>query len=292
MSLKGKTLFITGASRGIGLAIALKAARDGANIVVAAKTDSPHPKLPGTIHSAAAEIEEAGGQALPVAVDIRHEDQIEAAVARAVDRFGGIDICINNASAISKASTADIEPKRYDLMHQINVRGTFMTTRACLPHLIKADNPHILNMSPPLNMSAEWLGAHVAYTMSKYGMTLAALGVAAEQRANGVAANTLWPRIGVATAAIEFTLADSEELRKCRKPDIIADAAYWILTQPAHECTGNCFIDDTVLYSAGVRNFDIYRVDPSMPLRRGLFIPDSDPPPPGVHFEPAAAVAS
>ena len=283
--LKNKTLFITGASRGIGLAIALKAARDGANIVVAAKTDTPHPKLPGTIHTAAAEIEAAGGQALAVTVDVRDETQIADAVARAVDRFGGIDICVNNASAITPARTIDLDPKRYDLMHQINVRGAFMVTRACLPHLLKAENPHILNLSPPINLAPEWLGRHVAYTMSKYGMTLSALGVAAEHKADGVAANTLWPRVGIATAAIQYALADDEELKRCRTPEIMADAAYWIFTQPSRDCTGNCFIDDVLLYATGERDFDRYRVDPTYSLRPGLFIPEDCPPPPGVTLD-------
>lgn len=289
--LKDKTLFITGASRGIGLAIALRAARDGANIVVAAKTDAPHPKLPGTIHSAAAEIEAAGGKALAVVLDVRDEAQIEAAVAKAVERFGGIDICINNASAINRASTLEVDPKRYDLMHQINVRGSFMVSKACLPHLIRADNPHILNLSPPINLDPQWLGRHVAYTMSKYGMTLSALGIADEHRKDGVAANTLWPRVGIATAAIEFALADADELRRCRTPQIVADAAYWILTQPSRECTGHCFIDDTLLYETGLRDFDQYRVDPTQSLRQGLFIPEDWPAPEGVNMGPAVQAA-
>ncbi len=289
MDLAGKTLFITGASRGIGLAIALRAARDGANIAIAAKTAEPHPKLPGTIFSAAEEIERAGGKALPLVVDVRDEAATLEAARRTADVFGGIDICINNASAISPVKTALVEPKRYDLMQDINVRGSFFTVQACLPYLVAAENPHILSLSPPVNLDPRWLGRHVAYTLSKYGMSLAALGFAAEFREQGIAANTLWPRVGIATAAIQFALADAEALRKCRTSEIMADAAYWILTQPARSCSGNAFIDDTLLYEAGVRDFDRYRVDAAYPLRPGLFIPESCPPPPGVDLSPAAS---
>jgi citronellol/citronellal dehydrogenase len=286
MSLAGKTLFITGASRGIGLAIGLKAARDGANIVIAAKTAEPHKKLPGTIFTAAEEVEKAGGQALPVMVDVREPESVQAAVDAAVSRFGGIDICINNASAIQLTGTLATDFRRYDLMNQVNARGTFVTTRICLPHLLKASNPHVLMLSPPLDMSPRWFASHVAYTMAKYGMSMCVLGMAEEFRDQGVAFNALWPRTGIATAAIEFALAGEEGMRHCRTPDIIAEAAYAIFNKPARECTGNFFIDDVLLYEEGERDFDKYRVDPTKPLMPDFFVPENTPLPPGVSMGP------
>jgi citronellol/citronellal dehydrogenase len=282
MSLSGKTLFITGASRGIGLAIALRAARDGANVVVAAKTAEAHPKLEGTIYTAAAEIEKAGGKALPVIVDVRDEGSVQAAVDKAVATFGGIDICVNNASAIQLTGTLQTEMKRYDLMHQINTRGTFVTSRACLPHLKKAKNPHVLNLSPPLDLSPRWFGPHVAYTMAKYGMSMCVLGMAEEFRAEGIAFNALWPRTGIATAAIRYALGGDEGMRMCRTPEIMGDAAYVIFNRPAREHTGQFFIDDVLLYEAGERDFDRYRVDPKTALMPDFFVPESAALPPGV----------
>jgi citronellol/citronellal dehydrogenase len=281
MSLKGKTLFVSGASRGIGLAIALRAARDGANIVVAAKTAEPHRHLPGTIHTAAEAIERAGGTALPLLLDVRDVDAVDAAFAQAAARFGGIDVVINNASAISRTPVEQTEVKRYDLMHQINVRGTFFVSRAAIPYLRRAANPHVLTLSPPINLDPRWLAGHVAYTMSKYGMSMTVLGMAEEFREDGIAFNALWPRYGIATAAIEFAAADRDQLKHCRKPDIMADAAYAILTSPARTCTGNFFIDDSVLAEHGVRDFSGYRVDPDATLRPGMFLPDDDVPPAG-----------
>lgn len=280
MSLKGKTLFITGASRGIGLAIAERCARDGANIVVAAKTDSPNPKLPGTIHSAAEAIEKAGGQALPVVCDIRDEASVEAAVQAAVDRFGGIDIVVNNASAIFPRGTADTPMKRYDLMHQVNARGTFLVTQKCLPYLEKAENPHILALSPPLDMREMWFAPHVAYTSAKYGMSLCILGWAGEFKGR-IAANAIWPRTAVATAAISNVLAGEDAFKNCRKPDILADTAYLVLNKPK-DFTGNFIIDDTFLVSEGVTDLDQYAVDPSQELLPDFFVPDEPPAPEGV----------
>src|SRR5689334_19399314 len=265
MSLKGKTLFVTGASRGIGHAIALRAAQDGANIAIAAKTAEPHPKLPGTIYTAAEDMEKAGGQALPLVVDVRDEASVTAAVEATVARFGGIDICVNNASAISLTGVMATDMKRYDLMHQINTRGTFLTSKICIPHLKRAANPHVLNLSPPLDMSPRWFGPHVAYTMAKFGMSMCVLGMAEEFRADGIAFNALWPRTGIATAAIRNALAGDEGMLRCRTPAIMADAAYGILTKPAREFTGNFLIDDSFLYAQGERDFDKYRVDPSQP---------------------------
>ncbi len=270
--LAGKTLFITGASRGIGLAIGMRAARDGANIVIAAKTAEPHPKLPGTIYTAAAEIEAAGGRALPLVTDIQDESQVAAAVARAVETFGGIDILVNNASAISLTPTLQTPMKRYDLMHHINTRGTFVCSQACLPRLLQAENPHILNISPPLNMEARWFAPHVAYTMAKYGMSMCVLGMAEEFRGQGVAVNALWPRTAIATAAVKNLLGGDETIRRCRKPDIMADAAYAILTQPSRACTGNFFIDEDVLRNAGVTDFAAYAVDPAAELLPDFFV--------------------
>jgi len=282
MSLSGKTLFITGASRGIGLAIALRAARDGANVAVAAKTSEPHKHLPGTIHSAAEAIEKAGGRALPLVVDVRDETSVYDAVERTVERFGGIDICVNNASAIQLTGTLATEMKRYDLMNQVNARGTFLTSKACIPHLKRAANPHVLMLSPPLDMSPRWFQGHVAYTMAKFGMSMCVLGMAEEFRADGIAFNALWPRTGIATAAIQFALAGEEGMKSCRTPEIMADAAHAVFVKPSREFTGNFLIDDTFLYAEGVRDFDQYRVDPSQPLMPDFFVPADSVPPPGV----------
>jgi citronellol/citronellal dehydrogenase len=268
--LKGKTIFVTGASRGIGLAIALRAAQDGANIVIAAKTTEAHPKLPGTIYTAAKEIEAAGGQALPVKVDIRHEDQIQAAIDEAVKTFGGIDICINNASAIDLRDTLSMDMKRYDLMHTINTRGTFLTSKLCLPHLLKAENPHILNLSPPLNLAPHWFGSHVAYTMAKYGMSMCVLGMAEEFKGK-VAVNALWPRTAIATAAVQNLLGGDEIVRMSRKVEIMSDAAHAILIR-GKECTGNFFVDDAVLMEEGVTDFEQYAVEPGMELAPDFFL--------------------
>jgi citronellol/citronellal dehydrogenase len=286
MTLSGKTLFVTGASRGIGLAIALRAARDGANIAIAAKTAEPHKHLPGTIYTAAREIEDAGGKALPLIVDVRDEESVQGAVEKTVAAFGGIDICVNNASAIQLTSTLATDVKRYDLMHQINARGTFLTSKACIPHLKRAANPHVLMLSPPLDMSPRWFAPHVAYTMAKFGMSLCVLGMAEEFRDDGVAFNALWPRTGIATAAIRFALAGDEGLKSCRTTDIMADAAHAIFAKPAREFTGNFLIDDTFLFGEGVRDFDQYRVDPSRPLMPDFFVPADSPPPPGVKIGP------
>jgi citronellol/citronellal dehydrogenase len=282
MSLQGKTLFVTGASRGIGLAIALRAARDGANVVIAAKTAEPHPKLPGTIYTAAEEIEAAGGKALPLIVDVREEASVMAAVEAAVARFGGIDICVNNASAISLTGTLATDMKRYDLMNQINARGTYLTSKACIPHLKRSANPHVLMLSPPLDMSPKWFAGHTAYTMAKFGMSMCVLGMSAEFAGDGIAFNALWPRTGIATAAIKFALAGDEGMRRCRTVEIMADAAHAIFEKPAREFTGNFLIDDSFLYSEGVRDFDQYKVDITQPLMPDFFVPDSSIPPPGV----------
>lgn len=269
-SLAGKVLFVTGASRGIGHAIALRAARDGAKIVLVAKTQEPHPRLPGTLGTAARDIEAAGGEALPVATDIRDEAQVQAAVAAAEAAFGGIDIVVNNASAISLTGTAATSMKRYDLMHQVNARGTFVCTQACLPLLRKAANPHVLNLCPPLNMDAKWFKNHVAYTMAKYGMSMCVLGMSAEFADDGIAVNGLWPKTAIATAAVANLLGGGEMLKRSRKPEIVADAAHAILVRPARECTGNFFIDEDVLRAGGVTDFTAYAVDPSC----SAFVPD------------------
>jgi len=282
MSLAGKTLFVTGASRGIGLAIALRAARDGANIAIAAKTAEPHKHLPGTIYTAAKEIEGAGGKALPLIVDVRDEANVFEAVEKTVAAFGGIDICVNNASAIQLTGTEATDMKRYDLMHQINARGTFLTSKACIPHLKRAANPHVLMLSPPLDMSPRWFGTHVAYTMAKFGMSMCVLGMAEEFKADGIAFNALWPRTGIATAAIRFALAGDEGMRQCRTVEIMADAAHAIFEKPSREFTGNFLIDDSFLYAQGERDFEKYRVDPTRPLMPDFFVPADDPPPPGV----------
>lgn len=271
-TLSGKTLFITGASRGIGKAIALRAAQDGANIVVVAKTAEPHPKLSGTVYTACEEIEAAGGQAMPAVVDIRFEDQVKAAVEQAVARFGGIDIAVNNASAIFLAGTLETPMKRYDLMNQVNARGTYLTSQACLPHLLKAENPHILNLSPPLNLHPKWFANHVAYTIAKYGMSLCALGMSEEFREAGVGVNCLWPRTTIATAAVRNLLGGEEMCQRSRTPEIMADAAHAILTRDARATTGNFYLDEQILEEAGITNFDRYAVDSSQELMDDLFI--------------------
>ena len=262
--LNQKTLFITGSSRGIGKAIALRAARDGANIVIAAKTREPHPRLPGTIYTAAEEIERAGGQALPLTVDIRDEGAISDAVDRTIERFGGIDILVNNASAINLSGTKEISLKRFDLMHQVNTRGTFACVQACLPHLEKAANPHVLMLSPPLNMQSRWFGPHVAYTMAKYGMSMCVLGMAEEFRSAGIAFNALWPRTAIATAAVRNLLGGEDAVACSRKPEIVADAAHAILSRDSREITGQFFIDEDVLRETGVTDLRGYQVDPDM----------------------------
>ncbi len=271
-NLKGKTLFITGATRGIGKAIGLRAARDGANIVIAAKTVEPNPKLPGTIYSAAEEMVAVGGKALACPVDIRFEDQIRQAVEQAVATFGGIDILVNNASAISLTGTLATPMKRFDLMHQVNARGTFACSQACLPYLLKSSNPHILNISPPLNLSARWFAPHAAYTMAKYGMSLCVLGMAEEFREQGVAVNALWPRTVIATAAVMNLLGGEEVMRHSRKPEIMADAAQAILKRLSRKCTGNFFIDEDVLAAEGMTNFDHYAITPGGKLIPDLFL--------------------
>jgi len=270
-SLKGKTLFITGASRGIGLAIALRAASDGANIVIAAKTAEPHAKLPGTIHTAAAEIEAAGGQALPVVCDIRDDQAVADAVAAAVKQFGGIDIVVNNASAIALLDTEHVSMQRFDLMHQVNARGTFLVSKTCLPWLQKSDNPHILALAPPLQMKEKWFAPHVAYSMAKYGMSLCVLGMAGEFREHGIAVNALWPRTTIATAAVNM-LGGDELIMHSRKPEIMADAAYVILTKPSREFTGNFCIDDTVIEGEGITDLSVYAVNPDVPLAPDFFV--------------------
>ncbi len=270
-TLAGKTLFITGASRGIGLAIGLRAARDGARVAIVAKTSEPHPKLPGTIFTAAGEIEAAGGRALPIACDIRSEEQVAAAVARTVETFGGIDILVNNASAISLTGTLETPLKRFDLMHGVNTRGTYLCSQACLPHLLAAANPHVLNLAPPLNLDPKWFAGHVAYTLAKYGMSMCVLGMAEEFRDRGVAFNALWPRTAIATAAIAMIGGDAM-LRHSRKPEILADAAHWILTRPARETTGNFFLDDEVLARAGVTDLTPYAVEPGQTLVHDFFL--------------------
>jgi len=271
-SLKDKTLFVTGASRGIGLAIAKRAAADGANVVIAAKTAEPHPKLPGTIHTAAEEIEGAGGSALPVAVDIRFEEQVAEAVQAAAERFGGIDILVNNASAIHLAGTLETGMKRFDLMHQINARGTFLCSKLCLPHLLEARNPHVLTISPPLNIEERWFAPHTAYSLAKFGMSLCTLGMAGEFRDRGVAFNALWPRTTIATAAVANLLGGDELVRRSRKPEIMADAAHWILTRPAAGLSGNFFIDEEVLARAGITDLSDYAVDPEADLAPDFFV--------------------
>ena len=262
-TLAGKTLFITGASRGIGLAIALRAAGDGANITIAAKTSEPHPKLPGTIYTAAEEIEQAGGRALACVVDIRDEEMVQQAVAQTVEKFGGIDILVNNASAISPTGTLQTPMKRYDLMHQINTRGTFLCSQVCLPHLLKAENPHVLNLAPPLNVETRWFAPHTAYTMAKFGMSLCVLGMAGEFKEQGVAFNALWPKTTIDTAAIR-NVVGAGLANRSRKPDIMADAAHAIVTRPSRDCTGNFYVDEDVLCEEGVTDFSGYAVTAGM----------------------------
>ncbi len=278
-TLAGKTLFITGASRGIGLAIALRAARDGANIAIAAKTAEPNPKLPGTIYSAAEEIEKAGGMALPLVVDVRDEAQVREALEKTAARFGGVDIVVNNASAISLTDSQATDMKRFDLMQQINARGTFMVSKFAVPYLAKAENPHILMLSPPLDMREKWFSAHTAYSMAKYGMSLVVLGLAGELRRKGIAVNALWPRTTIATSAVKNLLGGDALMRASRTPDIIADAAHMIFRKPSRELTGKFLIDDTFLFENGVRDFDHYRVDPTVSLAMDFFVPEDSVPP-------------
>ena len=272
MSLKGKTLFITGASRGIGYAIGMRAARDGANIVIVAKTTEAHPKLAGTIYTAKDDMEKAGGKVLAVQCDIRFEDQVTAAIQKAVETFGGIDILVNNASAISLTDTRNTDLKRYRLMHEINVGGTFLCSRLAIPHLAKSANPHILNLSPPLDMQAKWFAPHVAYTMAKFGMSMCTLGMAKELKKDGIAVNSLWPETTIGTAAVQNLLGGDEIVKKSRKPEIVADAAYWILTQTANDCTGNFFIDADVLTKSGVTDLSGYSMVPGSELVPDLFL--------------------
>jgi citronellol/citronellal dehydrogenase len=272
--LTGKTLFVTGASRGIGLAIALAAARAGANIAIAAKTDAPHPKLPGTVHSAAAQIEQAGGRALPLVVDVRDEAAVKAAIDTTVAAFGTLDIVVNNASAIQLTGTVATDMRRFDLMHQVNARGTFMVSKYAIPHLEKAANPHILMLSPPLDLKEKWFAGHTAYSMAKYGMSLVVLGLAGELRPKGIAVNALWPRTTIATSAIRNLLGGDAIMRCSRTPEILADAACRIFLKPARSFTGHFLIDDTFLAAEGVTDFDRYRVDPSQPLSPDFFVPD------------------
>ncbi len=272
MTLEDRTLFISGASRGIGLAIALRAARDGANVALIAKTAEPHPRLEGTVYTAAEQIEAAGGQALPIVGDIRDESQVAAAVAQAVERFGGVDVCINNASAINLAGTETLEIKRYDLMQAINTRGTFVVSRACIPHLKRSENPHILTLSPPISLEPQWLAPHVGYTIAKYGMSLCALGLAAEFRPDGIASNTLWPRTLIATAAVQNLLGGDEAMARARKPELYADAAYAVVTRPSRECTGNMFLCEDVLAEEGVTDLDAYNFVPGAQLQVDLFV--------------------
>jgi len=273
-TLKNKTIFMSGGSRGIGLAIALRAAADGANVVIAAKTAEPHPKLPGTIYTAAEEIEAAGGKALAVLCDIRSEEQVNAAVDAAVEKFGGIDICINNASAIQLTPTAATDMKRYDLMHQVNTRGTFLVSKTCLPHLKKSENGHILNLAPPLDMSPKWFAPHVAYTMAKYGMSMCTLGMAAEFAKDKIGVNSLWPLTAIDTAAVRNLLGGDSMAKMSRLPTIMADAAHVILCRKSGECTGNFFIDEIVLREEGIEDFSVYAPGSDGNLVGDFFVPD------------------
>ena len=288
MSLKGKTLFITGASRGIGLAIALRAARDGANIAIAAKSEQPHPKLPGTIYTAAEDIEKAGGSALPLAVDVREEAIVKDAIDKTVARFGGLDIVVNNASAVQITPVTATDMRRFDLMHQINTRGTFMVSKYAIPHLEKAENPHILTLSPPLDMQEKWFAPHTAYSIAKFGMSLVVLGLAGELRSRGIAVNALWPRTTIATSAIKNLLGGDQVVKMSRTPEILADAAYLIFHKTARSFSGQFLIDDNFLAGEGVTDFDQYRVDPRQPLAPDFFVPEDRPPPTGVSLAPKA----
>lgn len=282
MSLKGKTLFITGGSRGIGLAIALRAARDGANVTIAAKTAEPHPKLQGTIYTAAAEIEAAGGKALPIMADVRDEASVTEALAKTAATFGGIDIVVNNASAIQLTNTPMTEMKRYDLMNSINTRGTYVVSKHAIPYLEKAANPHILMLSPPLDLKTHWFAPHLAYSIAKYGMSLCVLGLAGELAERGIAVNALWPRTTIATAAVQNLLGGDKMVQASRTPDIMGDAAWMIFNKPSRQFTGNFLIDDTFMAGEGVTDFLPYRVDPSVPLMPDFFVPADMPPPKGI----------
>ena len=282
MALSGKTLFITGASRGIGLAIALRAARDGANIAIAAKTAEPHPKLAGTIYTAAQDIERAGGKALPLLVDVRDETMVRDALDKTAQKFGGIDIAVNNASAIALTNTTATDMKRFDLMQQINARGSFMLSKWAIGYLEKAANPHILMISPPLDMKEKWFAPHTAYSMAKFGMSMVVLGLAGELRPQGIAVNALWPRTLIATTAVQNLLGGAAMAARGRKPEIVADAAYAIFNKPSHQFTGRFVIDDSFLAENGVTDFEHYRVDPTQTLAPDFFVPDDSVPPPGV----------
>lgn len=270
--MKGKTVLITGGSRGIGKAIALRLAKEGANIAIAAKTAEPHPKLEGTIFTAAKEIEAAGAKVLPLQCDIRDESQIDAAVKNTVEMFGGIDILVNNASAINLMPTEQMEPKRFDLMHDIQIRGTFFMCRACIPYLKKSTNAHILNLSPPINLNPKWLGQHLAYTISKYGMSMIVMGLAEELKPYKIAANALWPRTTIATAAVQNLLGGDALMQMSRKPEIVADAAFHILKQDAEKCTGNFFLDEDVLQKEGITDLSSYAVNPGQKLMKDIFL--------------------
>jgi citronellol/citronellal dehydrogenase len=277
MSLHGKTMFISGASRGIGLAIATRAAQDGANIALIAKTAEPHPKLPGTVYTAAKELEEAGGQALPIVGDVREPDSVAAAVAKTVEQFGGIDICVNNASAINLGSITEVPMKRFDLMNGIQVRGTYAVSQACIPHMKGRENPHILTLSPPVLLDKKWL-TPTAYMMAKFGMTLCALGIAEEMRDEGIASNTLWPRTLVATAAVQNLLGGDEAMARARKPDVYADAAYVILNKPSREYTGNSVLCEDVLFESGVTDLSVYDCIAGAKLGVDLWVEEVNPP--------------
>ena len=271
-AFEGKTMFISGGSRGIGLAIAKRVAADGANVALMAKTAEPHPRLPGTVFTAAEEIEAAGGRALPIVGDIRFDDQVDAAVARTVETFGGVDMCVNNASAIALSNTEALPMKMYDLMQDINTRGTYTVTRACVPHLKVAENPHVLTLSPPLNLSPHWFGNHVAYTIAKYGMSMCTLGMASEFAADGIAVNSLWPRTIIATAAVQNLLGGDEAMQRSRKPEILADAAYEIMGRPSREHTGSFYIDDEVLAEAGITDLSAYSYVDEADLQIDIFL--------------------
>ena len=288
-NLAGKTLFITGASRGIGKAIALRAARDGANVAIAAKTAEPHPKLEGTIYTAAEEIEQAGGKALPLIVDVREENSVADALAKTAETFGGVDIVINNASAINLSNTEKLDMKRYDLMNSVNTRGTFMTTKLALPYLKESENGHVIMLSPPLDMATKWFANHVGYSIAKFGMSMCVLGFAGEFKRHGIAVNALWPRTTIATAAVGNLLGGDAMMRASRTPEILADAAHMVLNKDARQFTGNFIIDDTFMAAEGVTNFDQYRVDDTVALMPDFFVPDDIPPPDAVNLGPVKA---